>query len=482
MTSLTVYDGLDGDEINSIQKHFSYGGRYYDRYERTDYGYKTVADTDMVGNQAYRVSTRTFGNHDYYHFGLLLSEETKAIGNDLSITKLYTYKDALLDSGDFVSDGACWCEGYTWPALAQETVTHNENGQSIITCERYQYGSYGNVVKVFDDGDIAISGDEYLAQLTYATSSSPYIVSNVSEFQIGNLRHRKASYTAEGSLSWIVIDNGDDSTAYDYQYDTYGNVQRVTGPAASLEDPNDLFWIKYTYDPVTHSLPVKTENAYGYSSSAHYSYRWQKPVKVVDIGGATMHYQYDAHGNLSQLIAPLDHDYTIRQEYWYATQHGIPASPWVRTRHFDSANPTDDIITLTFSDAHGRIVQTKQDASVEGQPMRIVSGRIVYDSLGRKVQEYHPTVEDTTQPDSVLNAEYSPYVTSYLYDAFDRIVQTDYADTTHTEQSYSIAADMQGKSRFRTILTDRNSNSSSYYSDPRRLQVQVTDALGGITY
>jgi len=509
MASLSVYDGHDGDGVSWVYKRFDYGNRHYDRFERDDYGYDTVKtydyatqsafNTNSVGSR-YRTSTQDFYNDNYYHAHLKKRDRVSK-GNAYVETR-YTYADADLVDGHYLGGGTpAWCEGDGWPAVAVEESFHNEGtGGTIATKREYTYGSFGNIADVADFGDIADPSDDYTVHIDYALDPARYIVANVSVLDIPGYRHREATYTTEGSLEKLFVDNSPNpQSVYFYEYDPYGNVEKVTTPATDLGGGNN-YWIKYSYDLLTNTLPISVTNVEGHSSSADYSLRWQKPVNTYDIAGNQMHYAYDCHGRTDTIIAPKEIagniPYTVKYDYWYNQRVDI-GSPiyynyatgslyylWARTHNYDPDNPGNDINTVVFSDGLGRVFQVKKDIDENGIEKRAVGGTMHYDGLGRKVKEFFPVSEAISMyiPDFHPNTSTSStYFTETQYDWLDRPVRTEFADGTYTTNAYSIAPDANSINRFLNSATDQNYHTSQIFTDPRRLNIQLTDALGGTT-
>ena len=509
MASLSVYDGHDGDGVSWVYKRFNYGNRHYDRFERDDYGYDTVKtydyatqsdfNTNSVGSR-YRTSTQDFYNDNYYHAHL--KKRDRVSKSNAYVETRYTYADADLVDGHYLGGGTpAWCEGDGWPAVAVEESFHNEGTGGTIAIKReYTYGSFGNIVDVDDFGDIADPSDDYTVHIDYALDPARYIVANVSVLDIPGYRRRKATYTTEGSLEKLTIDNSPNpQSVYFYEYDPYGNVEKVTTPATDLGGGNN-YWIKYSYDLLTNTLPISVTNAEGHSSAADYSLRWQKPVNTYDIAGNQMHYAYDCHGRTDTIIAPKEIagniPYTVKYDYWYNQRVDI-GSPiyynyatgslyylWARTHNYDPDNPGNDINTVVFSDGLGRVFQVKKDIDENGIEKRAVGGTVHYDGLGRKVKEFIPVSEAISMyiPDIQPNTSTSStYFTETKYDWLDRPVRTNFADGTYTTNAYSIAPDANSINRFLNSATDQNYHTSQIFTDTRRLNIQLTDALGGTT-
>ena len=510
MSSLVVNDGFDGEQ-HAMYKRFVYERRFFDSYERDDYGYSSVTtkeytdiDRFSYNTDEYRRSVQTFHNKGYYLARLKASERRSNSDGSRYIETHYRYRDADLLDGHYLGDDApAWCQGDGWPALAEETTHCSEGtGSFVKTMRQYTYGPYGNVVRVDDLGNLDDPSDNYSVRLDYALDTPRHIVANVSRLLIPGYRLREASYNACGALAHLSIDNGSDRSVFRYSYDPYGNTDTVFTPATGID--GSPYWIAYAYDPATHSLPVMVQNAEGHTSSAAYSLRWQKPTQTTDISGQRMRYTLDAHGRTKTLTGPNElasnRPYTVKYDYWYEARHNpsdynntscylfttdtIKAySFWARTCNFDPAHPDNDINTVTFSDGLGRIIQVKKDISEYGIERRAVSGRILFDAFGRKNTEHQPTSEPLSQTDICLNTRPATACSTHFeYDWLDRPVRTTYPDGTRDSNAYSIAPDATGINRLLTAATDQNNNTSLLFSDHRQLNIQLTDPLGHTTH
>lgn len=502
MSSVVTYDGFDDDGENYMCRRFGYGERRYDRFERDDYGYRTTTTydyeslPDYAGNHIYRTHSNEYVNSDYYNSHRKVRETTK--GCDMEVETEWEYADADLMDGHYLNMQTPWCEGDGWPAVQLERTRRQEaTGGTTVTECGYAYGAFGNVEHVDGTGDPSDPTDDYTVKLAYQYDLAQYIVSNVTDLLVPGYRHRMASYNYEGSLDQLKIENNPSPVSeYRYGYDQYGNVELVETPAVSLSTGGN-YWIKYTYDNMTHSLPVEVRNAEGHRSSATYSLRWQKPLETTDIAGVQMRYSYDSRGRVDTIVAPMElmnhRPYTVRYDYWYATpynnwpaaadtNHGRQHFFWARTRHYDREHAGNDICTMTMSDGLGRVVQVKKDVDTYGTEMRTVSGAVHYDGLGRTVRTYLPVSEPMAHPDSNFNLTvyFAPYGATE-YDCLDRPVRVDYADGTSKSMTYTTDNDAAGIVRSATVTTDQMGNTTTELTDSRELKVEVRDAMGNTT-
>lgn len=241
---------------------------------------------------------------------------------------------------------------------------------------------------------------------------------------------------------------------------TYDPLDRATQTASSdtSVDPNGQR-TQYVYDgggrltDVTLAKGVMTATANDYMT--HYDYdlldRVIKQTQYPDTGATTgsrvSNYCYDLAGDLRSVTAPLGS--TTFTSCPAATAPYTPLSvPYTSTLSYDAAHHElsgTDALSRTRSqtyDADGKVVSTTDamgnkatiaydqldrpiieshpfDSSAT--PIRNVVAELQYDPAGNVVKEISPRAYDAS-PDK---STFSDYVTSYHYDAADRLVRTD---------------------------------------------------------
>ena len=133
-----------------------------------------------------------------------------------------------------------------------------------------------------------------------------------------------------------------------------------------------------------------------------------------------------------------------------------------------------------FTDGIKRVLQTKKRAAVNGQTMMIVSGRSVFDGLGRSVEQHYPVTEPLGQAGTFNLAKNSgTYHTATEYDVLDRTVKTTLPDATVTTMAYGFGPDRDGKNQFQTVVRDANGNSKESFRDVRQLITAVKETNKG---
>ena len=210
-------------------------------------------------------------------------------------------------------------------------------------------------------------------------------------------------------------------------------------------------------------LVTNVRDAYGYTSSTAYDYKWAVPVETSDLNGNKMRYAYDDMGRPSTIVGPKEiaagKPYTIKFEYH-------PTGRYARTVHYA---PEGDIETYTFADSLMRAVQTKQTGVVwtggNNQKVSIVSGRAVVDAFGRTVKAFYPTTESYGSIGTYNTATGDPQATTE-YDAYDRTTKVTLPDGAMTTTAYGIVSH-DGEPMLETKVTDALGRHAESYTDEK---------------
>src|SRR6478609_6994143 len=158
--------------------------------------------------------------------------------------------------------------------------------------------------------------------------------------------------------------------------------------------------------------------------------------------------------------------------------HPEAVTPWARTRHIDVFRSAGDPIdTVLFTDGLKRVIQTKKDISLFTGPtsspadVMSVSGRVIFDAMGRSVAQYYPVTESLGNPGVFNEAFDSIAPTRTTYDVMDRTTRTVLPDNTVTSMAYGFGSDRDGLTQFQTVVTDANGMRKVSYRD---VQEQIT--------
>ena len=457
MSSVETTGGYKENGATRIKNTFEYTGGYRDRKERDFYGFRTVRTNQLNtedGDKLYRYSVQTFAlNRGYYTHNLVTDEYLyDADGKKLQGS---IYKYDLKKQAD---------PSVIFPALAALVQSNydEQSGDSLSTRVENTYDAYGNLSAYKENA----TGYELDADIEYHQLTDKYIVAvpkhiTVKDAASTTYRERSTKVDGNGDITCITMHNSTKPSVYDMTYDAYGNLASLTKPE---NHKGQRMRYDYTYDNVLHMLVTNVKDAYGYTSSTVYDYKWAVPVETSDLNGNKMRYAYDGMGRPSTILAPKELEsgrpYTLKFEYH-------PAERYARTLHY---SPEGDIETYTFADSLMRAVQTKQTGVVwtggSNQKVSIVSGRAVVDAFGRTIKAFYPTTEPYGSITSYSSTTGDPQATTE-YDAYDRTTKVTLPDGATTTKAYQIAMH-EGEDMLETTITDALG----------RNMVQITDSKG----
>ncbi len=468
MASVETTGGYAENGATKMRNEFEYEGGYRDRRERDFYGFEKVITKQIDtqnGNAVYRKQVEEYGhNRDFYMHDLLTAETLyDAEGNKLQGTQ-NTYE--LKQQTDTT---------VYFPALVsvKQTIYDNNGSGSMSTTVNNTYDAYGNLISYKETA----TNYELDADIAYHDLQAKYIVSVPKHIAVKDkagkvYRERSTNINGLGDITGITMHNGDKPSVYDMTYDAYGNLTSLTKP----ENHNgQRMRYDYTYDDVLHMLVTNVKDAYGYSSSTAYDYKWAVPVETSDLNGNKMRYTYDDMGRPSTILGPKEiaasKPYTIKFEYH-------PAARYARTLHYA---PEGDIETYTFADSLMRAVQTKQTGVVwtggSNQKVSVVSGRAVVDAFGRTIKAFYPMTENYGSIGTYNTATGDPQVTTE-YDVYDRTTKVTLPDGATTTTAYGIVSH-NGEPMLETKVTDAlGRNAESYTDEKGRNRETVQHASG----
>ena len=457
MSSVETTGGYKENGATRIKNTFEYTGGYRDRKERDFYGFRTVRTNQLNtedGDKLYRYSVQTFAlNRGYYTHNLVTDEYLyDADGKKLQGS---IYKYDLKKQAD---------PSVIFPALAALVQSNydEQSGDSLSTRVENTYDAYGNLASYKETA----TNYELDADIAYHDLQAKYIVSVPKHIAVKDkggkvYRERSTQINGNGDITNITMHNGTKPSVYDMTYDAYGNLASLTKPE---NHKGQRMRYDYTYDDVLHMLVTNVKDAYGYTSSTVYDYKWAVPLETSDLNGNKMRYTYDDMGRPSTILGPKEiaagKPYTIKFEYH-------PTARYARTVHYA---PEGDIETYTFADSLMRAVQTKQTGVVwtggSNQKVSIVSGRAVVDAFGRTIKAFYPMTESYGSIGTYNTATGDPQATTE-YDAYDRTTKVTLPDGATTTKAYQIAMH-EGEDMLETTITDALG----------RNMVQITDSKG----
>ena len=483
LDSLFVYDGLEDDWNDTMRYSFEYDSAYYDRFERTTYGFGVVKTHSLNSNRTiYRTVTERYSNR-FYKFRNLKTYELLTDGNERKyVEKFFTYVPKEIATGNVVNVETAFCFGESYPALNREEVLYYDDNENvrIVTRKHYEHGQFGNLTKYTDAGQAGVTEDSIIVTMTYhPDSANKNLTGMVKSMEARDYRDsllRKKDCDVNyyyGQILSLRQYNGHETAVTDFEYDTFGNLVQITGPANSQ---NQRVIYRYSYDSVLHSYPVRVKNVpFGYVSATAYDLRIGKPLSTTDINGNVMTYTYDRSGRLISVLAPADTGYTLRFEYWITYGDTIHQgdNPWARTSHFDIQHPDNPLNTTVIADGLGRVVQTRKDAEVGGYETSLVSGVVDYDCFGRAVRQFYPFTDGVLTETYFQSNTSNGLASTTTYDILDRQTLVTQPHGVRIATNYGFGQ-KGGKWYFLSSTTDAKQNMLTTLTDSRGLQVQQT--------
>jgi RHS repeat-associated protein len=435
LSSLEIYDGVKGDGVDTLRNRFRYAGGRYDRREREFYGFNSIITQQLntaANNAIYRSTEEVFLNQNYYVKGLLKSEVLRDAAGDKFSESINTYdlrtvRDSVL-----------------FPAMVRtdRLIYEGKAVAGAATYTQYNYNILGNIIEISDIGN-GSPQDSLTATITYHDNDPAYIKGIPAQIEVttseGVKRKRTTDIDAKGHPTQIrqFLTDGN-SANYNLEYDQYGNLSTLLRPA---NYKGQRMFHQYAYDSVIHSYVVKTTDAYGYSDSTVYEYRFGNVIQSTSMQNQQLRFGIDNRGRISTVTGPYElaagKAYTLAFEY-----HPEASVPYAITHHYDPEYD-QDIDIVTFMDGLGRAIEVKKLGSLfKGKDQTdelkmIVSGGEIYDAFGRVVKSYYPTTEPLGAANINLSTGVGNLLSTTTYDVEDRVLTQQLADGATETMSYT---------------------------------------------
>ncbi len=507
MSRVKVFDGFVGDGVDTQVMTYEYEDGFFHRQEREFYGYRTVIENDCdstndpdvtcdsnnSGGNLYRTVTRKFINDLYYSKGLMEEEVIADASGNLFIETINEYLLRDINTGNALvvtndPNDVNQLTATVFPELSRVDKFFYE-GQATAqktTHMTYQYDTLGNVIRFFDAGDTGAQ-DDVEAIIGYFSDLPNYIVGKADSILVnGNtveFRRREADIQpGTGNLLQVrqYLANGTPAVT-DLTYDAFGNIASVTGP---LNLNGQRYQIDYLYDSTVNTYVTSITDSFGYNSTATYNLLYGLVENTTDINANAIDRTYDAVGRVDSITGPFQTgtgNTTINFEYHPKVTDTDPLS-WALTQHIDVfRNVNDPIETVLFTDGLKRVLQTKKDLALhvaEGSPTQdvmTVSGRVIFDFVGRTINQYYPVTESLGNQ-GAFNVNFDTVQPTVMtYDILDRNLQTTIPDNTSTVMAYDFGNDRSGTPQFRTTVTDANGIIKQTFRDVRNLITSVKE-------
>ncbi len=475
LTRVEVFDGFSGDGVDTLVTTYKYEDGFHHRQEREFFGYTTVTteQRNATDNTVYRSTVQTFLNRNYYEKGLLISEIVQDGAGKKYLKTLNSYQLRDVDSGQILQgEFKDSLTATVFPEMIRtdKKFYEGQDEPGISTYQTFAYDALGNVTHFFDAAD-AGADDDVESFIRYHSDVTNYIVGKADKIEVksnGELyRLREATIeNGTGNIRQVGLSFGSGMAVHDLAYDQYGNIKSRKGPA---NRKGQRYVMDYTYDPDVNTYVTKIKDSFGYSSSASYDLKWGEISRSTDLNNQSISYRHDSVGRVAGITGPYQQG-TGRETIVFA-YHPEAAVPWALTQHFDNYQQKNDPLeTVTFMDGLKRALQTKKDGAISTgkdntKDVMIVSGRVIFDFVGRVVKQYYPVTENLGKQGSFNPAFDSIQPTTTRHDVLDRVLQTTIPDDTSTIFAYGFGKDRDNATRFHTKVTDAKDNSKETFKD-----------------
>jgi RHS repeat-associated protein len=442
MTSATT--GIGGTYTIKYSPSVIYPSRY------SPYSVQTPCELDSNDGNGNTTYAGLSFNYGYYDF---LSREFRGFGdvtqylNDSYIDSTYLQDDVgkglMTDKLVYGSNWSLkyreWQYSYDlagtpysnthFPALTQTDEIHwdqSNNPQTIQTS--LTYDSYGNVTSRYQQGDLAVAGDERYDQIEYAYDTTNWLLARPNVIHTRSDQGltqdddlARTTLTYQPGTNLVLTKNfwfnqGASDPTITYTYDQYGNLSTQT-------DPNGNSPTTITYDS-TQTFPQLVTDPAGHRTQTAYNYLFSKPISKTDVdNNIVTAYTYDLFGRIAKVV--------------------------------DYPNDSPSYPTKTYSyNNYGTVGQQNVSVGsrVQSGAAAVYSKSVYFDGLGRKISQHSDGPNGATiRLDTVYDANSRvwkksvPYLygieteksTQYTYDPLGRLLTQINPDQTSSTIAYA---------------------------------------------
>ena len=451
--SVIVDDGID--ETAPYTSTYEFGDGLYNTKEREFRGFGYAKMTDPGGDY-----TETWFHQDNIKKGRPYRQK---VWDNTGRVYATTENEWRCDKSE--NDNPPYFP-YLYKKDAFSYGVNGEGGNFRQSRARYEYDRYGNVTRVYQDGDIDTTSDDFYTVTEYAYNGTDWIVSKPYRAQVfdssGTKQSERMLYydgqdlgqaPIKGKLtkgeSWLKGDEANNPVTQ-YQYDAYGNLHIVTDPRGNQTET--------VYDADFHSFPARVKNTC--DNIDHIQGFTHDPgtgqmLTATDANGQTITTEYDNFGRTRRIINPSVAGQSLIVEYQYDLT-GIPDSSSpnriIETTRATTGGVEEIFTSYTFFDGIGRILQSKTDA--ENTSKQIVAN-CTYNYRGQKEIQYLPYLSNRSADYIPLDAS-KPKAT-YQYDTPGRLIRVVNSDSSVTraeyyDESWNVEAIDANDHKVRTIM------------------------------
>jgi RHS repeat-associated protein len=358
---------------------------------------------------------------------------------------------------------------------SQKKYLHDgDNTTAEITQQDFQYDQYDNPTVIHDYGDTTDASDDLYTHNEYTYNTSLNLVSGLV----------KRSY----------LNDDDDSTKLSETLVYYDNNLLLSGtPTRGLVTKKEN-WLdggsnpvtKFEYDAYGNQTkvinPLNKETTTSYETT-HNTF----PTSVTNALNQTTTATFDA--GTGQVLTNTDsNNYTTSYEYDTLGRVVKEIQPYDSSQYptkaysyaYSAGNPyavtveqriepgTNQVLeATTYSDGHGNTLQTKTEGTEANQ---FITVDTYYNNLGKAYKTSNPYYTATI---SYAAPDTSVAATSTTFDAVGRKIQTTFPDNTTAQTSYD---------KWHLTYIDPNNKTLDHYLDARGNIVAIEEHNNGSTY
>ncbi|MFP3591794.1 RHS repeat-associated core domain-containing protein [Chryseobacterium sp. SIMBA_038] len=437
----------------------------------------------------------------FYKKGLVRSTYLLDQGQRKRSETKYTYRyfDQLSNMGYQLSEGQAEPQykdiGRIVPLLYKienittEFVGNNSHSKTLISTVD-QYDKYGSATLYTDRGTtLSYTSDDIVIGIGYHDPGAKNVVGIPSTHTIiaGNItRVTNSNVNSNRNITNISrLINGQQADT-DMEYDSYGNVTKVTEPASAN---TQRFTKRYEYDPIYNTYLISIKDSYNLSSSTQYdsNYLFGVPTVMTDANGASSYYNYDAFGRVTQYRSPVDNDWTIK--FYYYPNEVIPVAITERKAPIvNNVTPSINYFSSLFTNALGDEISVKKLFNVVNRYYFANNVLQIKDYLARPVKTIlRDKVTVITGSSNVIPTlkKYDDYVTAedqaakiYITTTYDEMgreltstqnnVQTNNGLQNLVNQNvYGFGPDRDGIAQFTSTSISPLGNTAVMYTDEK---------------
>ncbi|MDV0446472.1 hypothetical protein MsAg5_03110 [Methanosarcinaceae archaeon Ag5] len=327
----------------------------------------------------------------------------------------------------------------------------------IVTETEYSYDSYGNVVRIFNKGDVSVAGDEKTAIMDYVYNTDSWILNCVKREKVEGLNFEKLSertfyYDGNAHLETeptkglvtkaIVWNSLGQDVVNEFGYDSYGNL------ISQKDGEGHVKTVEYDYD-FSAVYPISTTNALGQTTTFDFNLILGKIQKMTDPNGFETFMDYDGLGRVTRIVRPYDTLNSPSVQYEYFIGESMPKYIKVSVKESESSGYFD---SWKYLDGFGRVIKTETE-SVD--VLENIIQETYYDNYGAVSKIIAPKKNGELTLETVNS-----------YDSFGRIIQTTNPDGTTRRMEYD---------QLKTTYFDERSNKIQMDKDVYGNIVRVTE-------